>query len=216
MIPCTVSHYVIHNQILGSLLALLLGLKRLLVEFKFLALEDISIAASGLSRAGGYSGEQSGVSDKLLLELGVQFSVLLSLLDHLSSVLLLGDFGVDSAALLELDIVSGLVPFLELCCVDFDNASLHQGLCSHQLVVGGIVDNVQDTNLAGHAFAAPGKVALVQSEGAQLLISTSSADGVDTRSFCQLGVGGGATELELALLLVDGALATSQSTLEAA
>lgn len=48
--------------------------------------------------------------------------------------------------------IVGLVPLTERSSINLHNAILHQGLGSHQLVVAGIVDNIQDTGLAGLGY----------------------------------------------------------------
>jgi len=196
------------------LLSLLLGLERLLVELELLALEDVSVAASRLSRSRRDGGQQSGVGDQLLLELGVELAVLLARSDNLRPLLLLRGVRVHGSRLLELHVVVGLVELLVLGGVNLHYAALDQRLGSDQLVVGRIVDDVQNTDLAGHALAGPRKVALVQAESSELLVSTASADGVDAGLLSQLSVGGGAAQLELALLLVDDALSSRQPALE--
>ena len=94
-------------------------------------------------------------------------------------------------------VLSDYSPVTEGGSVNLDNAILHEGLGSDQLVVAGIVDDVQDTCLAGLAwekihhtfrqgsslqckgwknlltFWAPGEVTLVSSEGTVLPIATS-------------------------------------------
>lgn len=44
-----------------------------------------------------------------------------------------------------------LIPLPERGGVDLHDAGLHQGLGAHQLIVGSIVDHVDDTGLACHA-----------------------------------------------------------------
>lgn len=46
--------------------------------------------------------------------------------------------------------IVSLVPLPERGGVDLHNAGLHQGLGAHQLIVGGVVDHVDDTRFASH------------------------------------------------------------------
>lgn len=46
----------------------------------------------------------------------------------------------------------GFIPLPVRGAVDENDAVLHQGLRPHQLVVGSIVDNIDDPGLAGAAF----------------------------------------------------------------
>ncbi len=43
----------------------------------------------------------------------------------------------------------GLVPLSERCGVDHDDSVLDDGLGTYQFIVGGVVDDVNDTGLAG-------------------------------------------------------------------
>ena len=65
--------------------------------------------------------------------------------------------------------------------------------------------DTDDTGLLGSVFASPSKVARVETEGTVFGVTTTGAHGVDTLR-TELGVGGLATELELPLLAVVGAL----------
>merc|ERR1719232_921119 len=108
--------------------------------------------------------------------------------------------------------VMGLIPLTERSGVNDDNGVLDQGLGTNQLIVGSVVDNIDDTGLTGHSLAAPGKVALVEAQGAIFLVASSAAEGVDPLG-SQLGHSGGAAELELPLLADGGTLATSGAAL---
>ena len=94
--------------------------------------------------------------------------------------------------------VVSLVPLTEGRGIDDDDGVLHQSLGTDQLVVGGIVDDVDDAGLASDGFGSPGEVTGVETESSVLLVSSADANGVDAlRS--QLGVGGGPGQLELSL-----------------
>ena len=75
-----------------------------------------------------------------------------------------------------------------------------------------ITHDTNDPRLAGDTLRSPGKVARVETEGAVLGVTTTGAHGVDTLR-TELGVCGLATELELPLLAVVGALGTGRRTL---
>lgn len=55
----------------------------------------------------------------------------------------------DGLLLADLNAVVGLVPLTVRGGVDLNDRVLHQRLGAHQLVVRGVVDNVNDTRLAG-------------------------------------------------------------------
>ena len=105
-----------------------------------------------------------------------------------------------------------LVPLSEGGGVDHHDGVLHQGLGAHQLGVAGVVHDVDDPGLARHGLGAPGEVALVESEGAELPVASAAPDGVDALR-AKLGVGGGAGQLELALVADGGALAAGGAAL---
>ena len=125
------------------------------------------------------------------------FALLLGSSRNINTLLL----GLQSSLSLAQDLtIVGLPPLTEGRGIDLDNGALDQGLGAHQLVVAGIVDNVQNTGLAGAGLATPGKVAGVETEGALLDVATADADLVDALA-AELGVAGLAAELGLSLLL---------------
>lgn len=175
-----------------------------LVEGKFLALQDVSIASSGLSRSGGDLGEDTSRCE-LGIEGRVQSAVGLSALELLGN---LGRFGGEVDGLSgfgvlaldsNLDTVVRLIPGLEGVGIDHDDASLDKGLGTNQLVVGRVVHDIQDTDLAGADLGTPREVTRVDREGSELGVSSSAADLVDA-GFTDLGHGSGTTKIVLSLL----------------
>ena len=51
------------------------------------------------------------------------------------------------------------VPLSEWGRIDGDDATFDQGLGSDQFVVGGVVDNIDNTNFSCNGFSSPGEVA---------------------------------------------------------
>jgi len=51
------------------------------------------------------------------------------------------------------------VPLSEWGRIDGDDATLDQSLGSDQFVVGGVVDNIDNTNFSCNGFSSPGEVA---------------------------------------------------------
>jgi hypothetical protein len=72
-----------------------------------------------------------------------------------------------------------LVPEPELGAVDLDDGTLDEGLGPHELIVGGVVDDVKDTGLASGGLAGPGEVASFQAESALLDVATAATDVTD-------------------------------------
>ena len=63
------------------------------------------------------------------------------------------------------------LPLSEGGSIDDNNGVLDESLSSHQLIVSGVVDNVDDPGLSGDGLAWPGEVALVQPESPVLLVA---------------------------------------------
>ena len=60
--------------------------------------------------------------------------------------------------------VVSLVPLTERSSVDLDDASLDNGVGPDKLVVRGVVDDTNDTGLAGRVLGSPGEVARLETE----------------------------------------------------
>jgi len=174
-----------------------------LVEREFLALEDVSVASSGLSRSRRDLGIDTPGS-----ELGIQGGVERAI--GLSSLELLGDLGGDTGKIdglsgfsslldADLDSVVRLVPGLEGVGVDQDDGALDEGLGTDQLVIGRVVHDVEDTDLAGADLGTPRKVTGIESQGPELGVSSSAPNLVDA-GFADLGHGRGASQIVLSLL----------------
>ena len=88
-----------------------------------------------------------------------------------------------------------VVPLLVGGGVNLDDGALDEGVGAHILVRGSVVDDVEDTGLAGHGLAGPGEVTSVEAEGTVLESTTADTDAADLL-LSDLGVGGLATELE--------------------
>lgn len=96
--------------------------------------------------------------------------------------------------------------------IDKNDGSLHKGLGTDQLVIGGIVLDIQHTNLAGADLGTPGEVTRVKTEGTVLLVTSASTDLVDAL-FTNLGHGAWSAHLELSLLAELGATSSRLATL---
>lgn len=128
---------------------------------------------------------QDAAGGELILEGLLDLAVLLALQvllhnlfaallgQHVVLVLLLGVLGVTLAS--QGQHVVSLVPLAEGRGIDDHDAVLHQGLGSHQLVVGGVVHNIGDTGLARHSLGGPGEVSGFQAQTTELGVSTTGA-----------------------------------------
>ena len=193
------------NRKRGDSLLLLLHL--LDVELKLLALEDVAVSSAGLAGSGGDAGKQS-TSVELVSDVGVDGSAFLSSLVNSENVLgslllLLVLLAFLDLSLSELDVVVLDVELLEGGGIDLDDGVLDESLGSHELVVGGVVDDVQDSRLCREGFGAPGEVTSIEAEGSVLEVASSSSD--DSGLFSsQLGVGGLSAHFKLPLLVMHG------------
>jgi hypothetical protein len=89
----------------------------------------------------------------------------------------------------------GLEPHTEGSGIDLDDGGLGEGVGADELVVGGVVDDTNDTGLLGDALGAPREVAGVETQSTELAVAATGADKMDTLS-ANTGIGGLATLLE--------------------
>lgn len=179
-----------------------------LVERELLTLQDVTIAATGLTRPAGDDGVES-TSLKLLLNGALDLARggitgALLLLNSLALLLLslllalLGSLSLLASSAKRLAVV-GLVPLTERGGVDLDDGALGQGVGADELVVGRVVGDGDDTGLAGAALGSPGEVAGVETQGTILVVAAAGADGVDALG-ADTGAGTLAAGFESALL----------------
>ena len=175
-----------------------------LVEGKLLTLKDITVNTTGLSWAGGDHGEKATGLELLLkgtLNLSVGGEALgVLLLDGLGLLLLLDHLtGLGLAATAEVGTVVSLVPLAEWSGIDLDDGGAGQGVGADQLVVGWMEGDTNDADLAGDTLRSPREVTGVETESAELAVSSTGADKVNALG-TDTGVGWLAAGLECALL----------------
>ena len=118
----------------------------------------------------------------------------------------------------ELDSIMVAVPGFEWCSIDQHNTVLDQSVGSDELVVGGVVDDVDDSGLLGNSFGSPVEVSFLESQSSELVVTSSDSDMPDSLvdfagGEIEFGVGDWSGFLESSLLLVDGHSASSKSLL---
>lgn len=171
---------------------------RTLVESKLLTLQDVSVAATALTGARGNNGVQTAGLE-LSLDGGLDLAVVseassLLLLDTVA-LLLLGGLSLGLASPADGLAVVSLVPLSEGGGVNLDDGRLGEGVGTDQFVVRRVVHDTNDTGLAGDALRSPREVTGVETEGTELLVTTTGADKVDSL-VTKTGVGGLATLVE--------------------
>merc|ERR1719167_1093836 len=184
------------------------------VELELFAFEDVTISASDLAGTRRDGGEDT-TSLELLLQQGINLCglspVVVFLLRLLGPLLVeerfvgFGEF--DALLPAERRGVVGLVPLTEWRRVDGNDGVLDEGLGTHQLVVAGVVDGIDDTRFTGDRLRTPREVARVQSEGSSFDVSSSNSDQMDAVG-ADFGHRSRTTQLVLSLLLVSGPLAS--------
>lgn len=182
-------------------MCLLLGDNLLEVESKLLSLENVTVNSAGLTGSRRNAGVESA-STELSLDGRVELGISLS--GSNGSLVSLSNDGLLLASLLlaERLAVVGLVPLSERSGINLDNGRLGQSVGSDKLVVGGVERDTEDSGLSGGSLRAPGEVAGLDSDGSELLVTTTGSDGVDSLG-ADSGDGTLSTALELSLL-VDG------------
>lgn len=159
-------------------LLLFLGRHLLEVELEFLALKNVAISTSALSRSRRDAGVEAALP-KLVFNGAFNDSHGLSALG-----LLLGGGLADLSLVLtflallltEDHTVVLLVELTERNGVDLHDAVLHEGLGTHKLVVGGVVLDFHNTGLLSDGLRAPRKVAVFKTHSAVLEVTATDAD----------------------------------------
>ena len=177
-----------------------------LVESKLLAFEDVTITATALAGTGRNNGEDTtGIELPLkgALDLAASLEALgLLLLDAVGLLLLLLLAGLGLSPTAERLAVVGLEPLSEGSGINLDDGGLGEGVGTDELVVGGVVDDTDDTGLLGDTLGTPGEVTGLEAESTELAVSTAGADKMDALS-ANTGIGGLATLLESPAAMLD-------------
>ena len=168
------------------------------VESQLLTLQDVTVNTAALTGARGHDGVQTAGLELALdggLDLAVVGETSGLLLLHAVAPLLLGLLGLGLASPADGLAVVSLVPLAEGGSVNLDDGGLGEGVGTDQFVVGGVVGNTDDTGLAGDALRSPREVTGFETEGTELLVTTTGTDKVDSLG-TDTGVGGLTTLVE--------------------
>lgn len=175
-----------------------------LVESELLTLKDITINTTALAWSGRNDGEKTTSLELLLksrLDLAPGGNALgVLLLYGLALLLWLGDLtGLLLATTAKVLAIVGLVPLTERSGINLDDGGLGQGVGADQLVVGRMEGDGNDADLAGDTLRSPGEVARVETQGAELAVTTTGAHEMDALG-TDTGVGWLTAGFESALL----------------
>lgn len=181
---------------------------------ELITFENVTISSAGLTGSRADSRQQATGLELLtqsLLQnslgvsggnLGLNVAGLLDGLGRLSW----GGVGL----LRQVDTVVLLVPMSEGSGIDLNDRVLGQSLRADQLLVGGVVNSVQDSSLVSGVLSGPHEVAGIEPHSAEFHVSTTTSDGVNSL-VTNLRVSSWSTELELSLLLMDVSASSSSS-----
>jgi hypothetical protein len=106
------------------------------------------------------------------------------------------------------------VPLTERSSVNLDNAVLDESISPDQLVVGSVIDHVQDPSFAGDCLGCPVEVSFLESQSSELEVTSSNSDSSDSSSVRdEFSVGKRSGLLEGSFLLVDWHSSSGESAL---
>merc|ERR1719498_2204374 len=151
-----------------------------LVERKLRTLQDVAIRTTALTRARRDDRQETTRRELLVNRLGdlVLVVAVTKLHRHRLGSLRFDVFALNFLAILNLDAnllaVVLRVPRAEWRRVD-DDGALHERVRTHKLVVGRVIDDVQDTSLTSAVLRAPRKVTGVQAQGAVLDVAPAAS-----------------------------------------
>ena len=103
-------------------------------------------------------------------------------------------------------------PVVEWGGINEDDRVLYKSVSPDELVIGSVVDRVDDGSLSGDSLGRPVEVTVVVGQGSELRVSSSGSHGSDLFD-TELGVGSWSATFEFSLLLVDWHTASSKSVL---
>ena len=143
------------------------------VELQLLSFKNVSISASALSWTTRNAGIET-TNGELVIKGLVQLAVLVSLskltlhVVALLRLLLLSSSSSSSLLNSYFNTIVLLIPLLEWSSIYLHDGVLHQGLGTDQLVIGGIVHDIQNTGLTSGGLRSPREISSIETEGTEL------------------------------------------------
>ena len=178
------------------------------VELELLTLKNIAVNTTALARSRGDNGVQTTST-----ELGLQaFRELGSSAASSGLGGLLNSFSGLLTLLRSRNTVVRFKELTERSSINLNDGRLGQSVSTDKLVVTGVVNDANDTSFAGNTLSTPREVTRIKTKSTELLVTTTSADRVDTLG-TDSGIGGLTAGLKLPLLADLGAHGTSVRTL---
>lgn len=194
----------------------LLFLELLEVELELFALKNVSVEATALAWAGGDASKETSRGElvgNLLIDGAGLLSASKSGCNVFGSLNAFTSFiRFFKLLLVELHVVLLEVPLSEWGGINVHNGVLNEDLHANELVVGGVVNNINHTGLKSNSLRSPGPGAVIIAQGSLLHVSASATDEDDLLG-TELGHSWDSAHLELSLFLVDWHTATSGSPL---
>lgn len=160
-----------------------MGLDLLEVEFEFLTLKDVTVTTTGLTGARRDDSVKTTGGELIIdrgFDLGESLAGSLLLQDTVGFLGVTGTGSITGTLLTQNFSVVGFVPLAEGGGIDLDDGVLDEGLGTDEFVVGGVVDDVNDTGFAGDGLAAPAEGTGIETEGTEFGVSTADTYGVNT------------------------------------
>jgi hypothetical protein len=154
----------------------------LLVELELLTLKNVSVSTARLSRTGG-NASQKTTAVELIGKLLFENSILLvsgKLSLHMARSLG-GSAGLVGLFLLlrvEFNIVFAEIPSSEGVGINQNDGVLDKSLGTHKLVIGGVINNIENLGLPGDSLGTPGVVANIKSQSSELVVTPLARTGL--------------------------------------
>lgn len=97
--------------------------------------------------------------------------------------------------------------------VNLDDAVLDQSFGPHELVVGCIIDNIENSGFTGDSFRSPVEVALLKPERSKFVVSSSDSNPTNSSNIAdKFGIRYGSSLFESSLLLMNRHASTCESS----
>lgn len=164
--------------------------------------EERSSKESDLTRSGGETGEETSAAE-LVSYMLVKGALVGASVPLGNKALRRLDGRGALLHVTEVHTIVAFIPVTEGGSINLHNGTLHQGLCTDELVGGGVVLDIRDTGLAGDSLRSPREVPLMKAQCAPFKVTTTGSYRANTGSALhKLGTRSWARKAELTLQLM--------------